>query len=133
MTRITKHLPSLKELIDELDNVGSEEFLRIYRGYEGYESQHTGSIDFLFDFIKHNNKKEFMGKMKEIYLKQLETGSIGDKQDEDYLYEQYMMQEKLNEEYWEYVSKTENTPDYTPTPEEEQKNFEHRLKSGEIK
>ena len=63
-----------------------------------------------------------MGKMKEEFIIQQMTGSIGG--DEDYLYEQYLMQEKLNEEYWEYVAKTDNEPEYIPTEEEEQQNFE---------
>lgn len=133
MTKLTRHLPTMKEMIDELDNIGSDKFLQKYGGYEGYDSYDTGSIDFLFDFIKYNDKKEFMAKMKELYLKQLETGSIDDNQDDDYIYEQYLMQEKLNEEYWEYISKKENEEGYTPTPEEEEKNFEQRLKDGEIK
>ena len=63
-----------------------------------------------------------MGKMKEEFTKQIMTGSIGG--DEDYLYEQYLMQEKMNEEYWDCVSKSENNPNYIPTPEEEKQNFE---------
>ena len=69
-----------------------------------------------------------MGKMKEEYLKQQQTGSLGERGDEDYSYEQFLLQEKLNEEYWEYVSKLENQSDYIPTPEEEQQNFEQRYK-----
>jgi hypothetical protein len=69
-----------------------------------------------------------MGKMKEEYLKQQQTGSLGERGDEDYSYEQFLLQEKLNEEYWEYVSKLENQSDYIPTPEEEQQNFEERYK-----
>ena len=69
-----------------------------------------------------------MSKMKEEFIKQQLTGSIGG--DEDYLYEQYLMQEKLNEEYWEYVSKTNNQPEYIPTPEEEEQNFEQILKQN---
>ena len=84
------------------------------------------------EFIKYKDKKQFMGKMKELYLKQLETGSLGEKQDEDYLYEQYLTQEKLNEEYWEYISKTDNDPGYTPTPEEEEQNFQQRIKDENI-
>ena len=61
-----------------------------------------------------------MGKMKEEFMKQQMTGSIGG--DEDYMYEQYLLQEKMNEEYWEYVSKNDNQ--YIPTEEEEQQNFE---------
>ena len=69
-----------------------------------------------------------MGNMKEEYLKQQQTGSLGERGDEDYSYEQFLLQEKLNEEYWEYVSKLENQSDYIPTPEEEQQNFEERYK-----
>lgn len=69
-----------------------------------------------------------MGKMKEEFTKQIMTGSIGG--DEDYLYEQYLMQEKMNEEYWEYVSKSENDANYIPTPEEEKQNFEQIKKQN---
>lgn len=69
-----------------------------------------------------------MSKMKEEYLKQQQTGSLGELGDEDYSYEQFLLQEKLNEEYWEYVSKLENESNYIPTPEEEQQNFEQRYK-----
>jgi hypothetical protein len=119
-------------MIDDLDELGSDRFTQKYCGYEGYESTSEGSIDFLFEFIKYKDKKQFMGKMKELYLKQLETGSLGEKQDEDYLYEQYLTQEKLNEEYWEYISKTDNDPGYTPTPEEEEQNFQQRIKDENI-
>ena len=71
-----------------------------------------------------------MSKMKEEFMKQQMTGSIGG--DEDYLYEQYLMQEKMNEEYWEYVSKIENDPEYIPTPEEEEQNFEQIRKQNGI-
>ena len=69
-----------------------------------------------------------MSKSNEEFNKQLSTGSIGG--DEDYLYEQYILQEKLNEEYWEYISKVKNDPDYIPTPEEEQQNFEQIKKQN---
>lgn len=69
-----------------------------------------------------------MGKMKEEFTKQIMTGSIGG--DEDYLYEQYLMQEKMNEEYWEYVSKSETDSNYIPTPEEEKQNFEQIKKQN---
>jgi hypothetical protein len=36
-------------------------------------------------------------------MKQQLTGSIGGG-DEDYLYEQYLAQEKMNEEYWQWKS-----------------------------
>jgi len=71
-----------------------------------------------------------MSKTKEEFMKQQFTGSLDAQGDEDYLYEQYLLQEKLNEEYWEYISKKNNDPDYTPTPEEEQKNFEDIIKHG---
>ena len=64
--------------------------------------------------------------MKEEFMKQQMTGSIGG--DEDYLYEQYLLEEKMNEEYWEYVSKIKNDTEYIPTPEEEQQNFEQTHK-----
>jgi hypothetical protein len=64
-----------------------------------------------------------MSKTKDEFMKQQFTGSLGETGDEDYLYEQYLLQEKMNEEYWEYISKVNNT-DYTPTPEEEEQNFE---------
>ena len=71
-----------------------------------------------------------MGKTKEEFMKLQLTGSLGETGDEDYLYEQYLLQEKLNEEYWEYISKKNNDPDYTPTPEEEQQNFEQIQKQN---
>ncbi len=64
-----------------------------------------------------------MSKTKDEFMKQQFTGSLGETGDEDYLYEQYLLQEKMNEEYWEYISKVNNM-DYTPTPEEEEQNFE---------
>lgn len=69
-----------------------------------------------------------MSRMNELFMKRIQTGSLEERGDEDYFYEQYLLQEKLNEEYWEYVSKLENQPNYTPTPEEEQQNFEERYK-----
>jgi hypothetical protein len=71
-----------------------------------------------------------MGKSKEEFMKQQLTGSLGETGDEDYLYEQYLLQEKMNEEYWEYVSKVNDNPDYMPTPEEEQYNFEQIQKQN---
>ena len=38
--------------------------------------------------------------MQEQFMKQQLTGSIGG--DEDYLYEQYIAQEQMNEEYWQW-------------------------------
>lgn len=91
--------------------------------------------------------------MKDEYLKQQQTGSLQERGDEDYDYEQYLLQEKLNEEYWQWRSVKENKesvfsddvhrdkphsifPDevqyddeyykstYLPNNEEEQQNFE---------
>jgi len=69
-----------------------------------------------------------MGKMKELYLEQQQAASGSG--DEDYIYEQYLAQEKMNEEYWEWRAKQdvectilndieyyEST--YTPTIEEQ--------------
>jgi len=44
--------------------------------------------------------------MQEKFMKEQSTGSIGG--DEDYLYEQFIQQEKLAEQYWESVKATEN-------------------------
>jgi hypothetical protein len=77
-----------------------------------------------------------MGKSNEEFMKQQFTGSIGG--DEDYLYEQYLAQEQMNEEYWQWKSVQEHSifPDevqyddeyykssYLPTPKEEEQNFE---------
>lgn len=71
-----------------------------------------------------------MSRMNELFMKRIQTGSLDEKGDEDYLYEQYLLQEKMNEEYWEYISKTNNQPEYIPTPEEEQQNFEETLKKN---
>ncbi len=83
-----------------------------------------------------------MSKSNEEFNKQLQTGSIGG--DEDYLYEQYLMQEKLNEEYWQQKSVENNSifPDgmeyddeyykssYLPTPEEEEENYKQTKQNG---
>jgi hypothetical protein len=71
-----------------------------------------------------------MSKTKDEFMKQQFTGSLGETGDEDYLYEQYLLQEKMNEEYWEYVSKVKNDSDYIPTPEEEEQNFEQLKKQN---
>lgn len=84
-----------------------------------------------------------MSKMGEIYNEQLRTnsGSFGD---EDYLYEEYLLQEKLNEEYWQWKSTENNSifPDevqyddeyykssYLPTPEEEEENYKQTKANG---
>lgn len=73
-----------------------------------------------------------MSKTKDEFMKQQFTGSLDDRGDEDYLYEQYLMQEKLNEEYWEFVSKTQNQKEYIPTPEEEEQNFQQIMKQNGV-
>ena len=84
-----------------------------------------------------------MAKSNEEFMKQQLTGSIGG-DDEDYLYEQYLMQEKLNEEYWEQESVKNNSifPDgmeyddeyykssYLPTPDEEAENYKQIKENG---
>lgn len=76
-----------------------------------------------------------MSKINEEFMKQQLTGSIGG--DEDYLYEQYLAQEKMNEEYWQWKSVQSHSifPDevqyddeyykstYIPTKEEEDENY----------
>ena len=69
-----------------------------------------------------------MSKTKDEFMKQQFTGSLDERGDEDYLYEQYLLQEKMNEEYWEFISKTNNQPEYIPTPEEEEQNFKQAIK-----
>jgi hypothetical protein len=76
-----------------------------------------------------------MSKINEEFMKQQLTGSIGG--DEDFLYEQYIAQEKMNEEYWQWKSVQSHSifPDevqyddeyykstYIPTKEEEDENY----------
>jgi hypothetical protein len=76
-----------------------------------------------------------MAKSNEEFMKQQLTGSIGGG-DEDFLYEQYLAQEKMNEEYWQWKSvQSHSIPDevqyddeyykssYLPTPDEEAENY----------
>lgn len=84
-----------------------------------------------------------MAKSNEEFMKQQLTGSIGGG-DEDYLYEQYLTQEKLNEEYWEQESVKNNSifPEgmeyddeyykstYLPTPDEEAENYKQIKQNG---
>lgn len=68
-----------------------------------------------------------MGKMKELYLEQQQAASGSG--DEDYIYEQYLANEKMNQEYWEWRAKQEveitncdieyYESTYTPTIEEQ--------------
>jgi hypothetical protein len=83
-----------------------------------------------------------MSKMNNEFNKQLSTGSIGG--DEDFLYEQYLAQEKMNEEYWQWKSTQSHSifPDgmeyddeyykssYLPTPDEEAENFKQIKQDG---
>lgn len=81
-----------------------------------------------------------MSKTKEWYMKQQINEPTNNMHDEDYLYEQYLLQEKLNEEYWNGINSGSIFPDgmeyddeyykstYVPTPEEEQQNFEQLKK-----
>ena len=76
-----------------------------------------------------------MSKINNEFMKQQLTGSIGG--DEDFLYEQYLAQEKMNEEYWQWKSVQSHSifPDevqyddeyykstYFPTKEEEDENY----------
>jgi hypothetical protein len=83
-----------------------------------------------------------MSKMNNQFNKELSTGSIGG--DEDFLYEQYLAQEKMNEEYWRWKSTQSHSifPDevqyddeyykssYLPTPDEEAENFKQIKQDG---
>jgi len=83
-----------------------------------------------------------MSKTNEEFMKQQSTGSIGG--DEDFLYEQYIAQEQMNEEYWQWKSIQENSisPDeiqyddeyykssYLPTPDEEAENYKQTKQNG---
>jgi hypothetical protein len=83
-----------------------------------------------------------MSKTNEEFMKQQLTGSIGG--DEDFLYEQYLAQEKLNEEYWQWKSVQEHSifPDevqyddeyykssYLPTHDDEVENFKQIKQDG---
>lgn len=99
-----------------------------------------------------------MAKSNEEFMKQQLTGSIGGG-DEDYLYEQYLAQEKLNEEYWQWRSIKDNEENtfsddvhrdkphsifpeemeyddeyykstYLPTPDEEAENYNQIKQNG---
>ena len=76
-----------------------------------------------------------MSKMKELYLEQQQAASGSG--NEDYLYEQYIAQMQMNEEYWQWKSVQSHSifPDevqyddeyykssYLPTPDEEAENY----------
>jgi hypothetical protein len=83
-----------------------------------------------------------MSKMNNQFNKELSTGSIGG--DEDFLYEQYLAQEKMNEEYWQWKSTQSHSifpegmeyddeyykSSYLPTPDEEAENFKQVKQDG---
>jgi len=83
-----------------------------------------------------------MSRTKEFLMKQQNFEPIENQHDEDYLYEQYLMQEKMNEEYWANVSNGSIFPpdmeyddeyyksSYLPTKEEEDENFKQTLKQN---
>jgi hypothetical protein len=83
-----------------------------------------------------------MSKINNEFMKQQLTGSIGG--DEDFLYEQYIAQEQMNEEYWQWKSIQNHSifPDevqyddeyykssYLPTPDEEAENYKQTKQNG---
>ena len=83
-----------------------------------------------------------MSKINNEFMKQQLTGSIGG--DEDFLYEQYIAQEQMNEEYWQWKSGQSHSifPDevqyddeyykssYLPTPDEEAENYKQTKQNG---
>ena len=83
-----------------------------------------------------------MSKINNEFMKQQLTGSIGG--DEDFLYEQYIAQEKMNEEYWQWKSVQSHSifpyevqyddeyykSSYLPTPDEEAENYKQTKQNG---
>ena len=84
-----------------------------------------------------------MSKINEEFMKQQLTGSIGG--DEDFLYEQYIAQMQMNEEYWQWKNVQREVsifPDevqyddeyykssYLPTPDEEAENYKQTKQNG---
>jgi hypothetical protein len=83
-----------------------------------------------------------MSKTNNEFMKQQLTGSIGG--DEDFLYEQYIAQEQMNEEYWQWKNEKSHSifPDevqyddeyykssYLPTPDEEAENYKQIKQDG---
>ena len=84
-----------------------------------------------------------MSKINEEFMKQQLTGSIGG--DEDFLYEQYIAQMQMNEEYWQWKNVQREVsifPDevqyddeyykssYLPTPDEEVENYKQTKQNG---
>jgi hypothetical protein len=85
-----------------------------------------------------------MSKINNEFMKQQFTGSVNETGDEDYLYEQYIAAEKMNEEYWQWKSEKENSifldevqyddeyykSSYLPTPDEEAENYKQTKQNG---
>ena len=84
-----------------------------------------------------------MSKMKELYLEQQQAASGSG--DEDYVYEQYIAQMQMNEEYWQWKNVQREVsifPDevqyddeyykssYLPTPDEEAENYKQTKQNG---
>ena len=84
-----------------------------------------------------------MSKINKEFMKQQLTGSIGG--DEDFLYEQYIAQMQMNEEYWQWKNVQREVsifPDevqyddeyykssYLPTPDEEAENYKQTKQNG---
>ena len=83
-----------------------------------------------------------MSKINNEFMKQQLTGSIGG--DEDFLYEQYIAQEQMNEEQWQWKNVQSHSifPDevqyddeyykssYLPTPDEEAENYKQTKQNG---
>ncbi len=56
MTKITKHLRSVEDIRKELEE--HPENIKFYMGYMGFESQYTGSIDYVEEKIKEYKNKQ---------------------------------------------------------------------------
>jgi hypothetical protein len=56
MTKITKHLRSVEEIKKELERY--PENIIFYMGYMGYQSEDSGSIDFVNEKIKEYKNKQ---------------------------------------------------------------------------
>ena len=83
-----------------------------------------------------------MSKINNEFMKQQLTGSIGG--DEDFLYEQYIAQEQMNEEYWQWKNVQSHSiftdevqyddeyykSSYLPSPDEEVENYKQTKQNG---
>jgi hypothetical protein len=82
-----------------------------------------------------------MSKTKEWFMQQ-QLDVTDSSHDEDYLYEQFLLQEEINRQYWEDVNSGSIFPDnweyddeyykssYLPTKQEEEENFKQTLKEN---